>query len=39
MSLFTGRSAVYSALRMAGIGAVAGALTYSIGRLFDVTLG
>lgn len=38
MSLFTGRSAVYSALRMAGIGALAGGLTYSIGRLFDVTL-
>jgi len=25
--------------RMAGIGAMAGGLTYSIGRLFDVNLG
>jgi VIT1/CCC1 family predicted Fe2+/Mn2+ transporter len=39
MSLFTGRPAVYSALRMAGIGAAAGALTFSIGRLFGITLG
>ena len=39
MSLFTGRSALYSALRMAGIGALAGGLTYSIGKLFGVTVG
>jgi VIT1/CCC1 family predicted Fe2+/Mn2+ transporter len=39
MSLFTGKPAWYSALRMAGIGALAGALTHGIGRLFGVTLG
>ncbi len=38
MSLFTGRSAVYSALRMALIGGVAAALTWTIGRIFDVAV-
>ena len=39
MSLFTGRSAWYSALRMAAIGGVAGAVAHAIGRLFGVTFG
>jgi VIT1/CCC1 family predicted Fe2+/Mn2+ transporter len=33
LSLFTGRAAVASGLRMLGIGAAAGATTYTIGSL------
>lgn len=39
MSLFTGRSAAWSALRMALIGSGAAAVTYGIGRLFGGALG
>ena len=39
ISLFTGRRAVRSGLRMLAIGAGAGALTYAIGSLLGVTLG
>jgi vacuolar iron transporter family protein len=38
LSLFTGRGAVYSGLRMLAIGAAAGTLTYSVGTLLGVTL-
>lgn len=38
-SLFTGRSAWYSAVRMVLIGAVAGAVTFFIGRAIGVSLG
>lgn len=36
ISLFTGRSAVRTGLRMLAIGAAAGAITYAIGSLLDV---
>jgi len=36
ISLFTGRAAVYSGLRMLAIGAGAGFITYAIGSLFNV---
>jgi VIT1/CCC1 family predicted Fe2+/Mn2+ transporter len=39
LSLFTGRSALVSGLRMLLLGALAGAITYGIGRLFGVALG
>lgn len=39
LSLFTGRGAAYSGLRMLVIGAAAGAFTYLIGTLLGVTLG
>jgi VIT1/CCC1 family predicted Fe2+/Mn2+ transporter len=39
LSLFTGRRAVLGGLRMLGIGAAAGAATYSIGALLGVSLG
>ena len=39
MSLFTGRSAWYSGARMLALGALAGAVTFGIGRLFGVALG
>jgi VIT1/CCC1 family predicted Fe2+/Mn2+ transporter len=39
MSLFTGRGAIVSGLRMLALGALAGAVTYAIGRLAGVTLG
>jgi VIT1/CCC1 family predicted Fe2+/Mn2+ transporter len=39
LSLFTGRSAWYSGTRMLLLGALAGAVTYGIGRLFGVALG
>ena len=39
ISLFTGRSAIRDGLRMLGIGAIAGALTYGIGNLLGVSLG
>jgi VIT1/CCC1 family predicted Fe2+/Mn2+ transporter len=38
ISLFTGRSAVRDGLRMLAIGAMAGALTYAIGRLLGVSM-
>jgi len=38
ISLFTGRSALRDGLRMLAIGSVAGALTYSVGRLLGVSL-
>ena len=39
LSLFTGRSALYSGLRMLAIGAAAGTVTYLVGTLLGVTLG
>lgn len=39
LSLFTGRGAWRSGLRMLAIGAAAGAITFGIGRLFGVALG
>lgn len=39
MSLFTGRNAFFSGGRMLLVGALAGAATYGIGRLFGVALG
>ena len=39
LSLFTGRSAWYSGTRMLLLGALAGAVTFGIGRLFGVALG
>lgn len=39
LSLFTGRQAWRGGLRMLGIGAAAGALTYGIGTLLGVNLG
>ncbi len=38
LSLFTGRGAAYSGVRMLAIGAAAGGVTYLIGRLLGVTL-
>jgi len=39
LSLFTGRNALQSGLRMLALGSLAGAITYGIGRLAGVTLG
>jgi VIT1/CCC1 family predicted Fe2+/Mn2+ transporter len=39
LSLFTNLSAIFGGLRMLGIGAAAGSLTYLIGKLVGVTLG
>jgi VIT1/CCC1 family predicted Fe2+/Mn2+ transporter len=39
LSLFSGRSAVYGALRMVFIGGSAGVVTYLIGSLFNATVG
>jgi VIT1/CCC1 family predicted Fe2+/Mn2+ transporter len=39
MSLFTGRHALFSGLRMLGIGGAAGVATYAIGAWLGVTLG
>jgi VIT1/CCC1 family predicted Fe2+/Mn2+ transporter len=39
LSLFTGRSAWVSGARMLALGALAGGVTYAIGRLFGVALG
>ncbi len=39
LSLFTGRNAWFSGARMLLIGALAGAVTFSIGKLFGVALG
>ena len=38
ISLFTGRNAVRDGLRMLAIGAGAGGITFSVGRLLGVTL-
>jgi len=38
LSLFTGRGAVYSGLRMVLVGGAAGVVTYSIGRLLGISL-
>ncbi len=39
LSLFTGRGALFSGARMLALGAIAGGITFAIGRLFGVTLG
>jgi len=39
LSLFSGRSALVSAVRMLAIGAFAGAVTFGIGRLVGAALG
>jgi VIT1/CCC1 family predicted Fe2+/Mn2+ transporter len=39
ISLFTGRNALYSGGRMLVLGALAGGLTFAIGRFFGVALG
>lgn len=39
VSLFTGRNAAFAGARQLGIGAVAAAITYSIGRLIGVSTG
>jgi vacuolar iron transporter family protein len=39
LSLFTGRNALYSGARMLVLGAIAGAVTFAIGRLAGVSLG
>ena len=39
LSLFTGRNALFSGLRMLAIGAAAGGVTYLVGRLLGVNLG
>jgi len=38
ISIFTGRGAIFSGLRMLGIGALAAGVTYFIGRLLGVTV-
>jgi VIT1/CCC1 family predicted Fe2+/Mn2+ transporter len=37
LSLFTGRSAIWSGLRQAGLGAAAAALTFAIGSVIGVS--
>jgi VIT1/CCC1 family predicted Fe2+/Mn2+ transporter len=39
MSLFTGRHALFSGVRMLALGGIAGAVTFAIGRLAGVALG
>jgi len=39
LSLFTGRSALWSGARLALIGSAAAAATYAVGRLFGVAVG
>jgi len=39
LSLFTGRGALRSGLRMLVLGAIAGAVTFAVGRLVGVSLG
>jgi VIT1/CCC1 family predicted Fe2+/Mn2+ transporter len=39
LSLFTGRNAILSGARMLVLGALAGGLTFAIGRIFGVALG
>src|SRR5205823_13836075 len=38
LSLFTGRSSLYSGARMLALGAVAGGMTFAIGHFFGVAL-
>jgi len=38
LSLFTGRSAIVSGMRMLAIGAIAGAVTFGVGKVLGVTL-
>jgi len=38
ISIFTGRSLLFSGFRMLGIGALAAAVTYFIGKLLGVTV-
>jgi VIT1/CCC1 family predicted Fe2+/Mn2+ transporter len=38
ISIFTSRSALFSGLRMLGIGTLAAIVTYSIGRLLGVSI-
>ena len=38
ISLFTGRNAVRDGLRMLGIGAAAGSVTFTVGKLMGVSL-
>ena len=39
LSLFTGRSSIYSGARMLTLGAIAGGMTFAIGHFFGVALG
>ncbi|MEO6564607.1 MAG: VIT1/CCC1 transporter family protein [Casimicrobiaceae bacterium] len=39
LSLFTGRSALFSGARMLALGTLAGGVTFGVGRLFGVALG
>ena len=39
LSLFTGRNAIYSGARMLALGALAGTVTFAIGRFAGVALG
>jgi vacuolar iron transporter family protein len=39
LSLFTGRNGVYSGVRMLVLGALAGGITFGIGRLLGVVIG
>ncbi len=39
LSLFTGRNALYSGLRMLLLGGIAGAVTFAIGKLAGISLG
>ena len=39
LSLFTGRSAVYSGARMLALGAVAGGVTFALGRVLGIAIG
>ena len=39
LSLFTGRGALHSGLRMLALGGLAGAVTFAVGRLAGVALG
>ncbi len=39
ISVFTGKTMIYSGLRMLGIGAMAAGITYAIGRLLGVSVG
>jgi hypothetical protein len=38
LSLFTGRNAIFSGVRMLALGALAGGITFAIGRLLGVVL-
>jgi vacuolar iron transporter family protein len=39
LSLFTGRNAVFSGARMLALGAIAGGITFAIGKLAGVAVG